>query len=114
MAEILRWDTARYLNTEEDIEGYLDIIYEDGDLIALGEWNAERARRRLLRQQKHRDRCDRVSDKKKMQTLDKHNAKGNQGENERSQSYFAGILDQIDKRFSDFRSEMNTRFSDFR
>lgn len=67
MAEILRWDTARYLNTEEDIEGYLDIIYEDGDgdLIALGEWNAERARRRLLRQQKHRDRCDRVSDKKK-------------------------------------------------
>lgn len=39
-----------------------------------------------------------------------HNAKGNQGENERSQSYFAGILDQIDKRFSDFRSEMNTRF----
>ena len=67
MAEILRWDTARYLNTEEDIEGYLDIIYEDGDgdLIALGEWNAERARRRLLRQQKHRDRCDRVSDKEK-------------------------------------------------
>ena len=49
-----------------------------------------------------------------MQTLDKHNAKGNQGENERSQSYFAGILDQINKRFSDFRSEMNTRFSDFR
>lgn len=45
-----------------------------------------------------------------MQTLDKHNAKGNQGENERSQSYFAGILDQIDKRFSDFRSEMNARF----
>lgn len=55
MAEILRWDTARYLNTEEDIEGYLDIIYEDGDedLIALREWNAERAHRRLLRQHKH-------------------------------------------------------------
>lgn len=45
-----------------------------------------------------------------MQTLDKHNAKGNQGENERSQSYFAGILDQIDKQFADLRAEMNARF----
>jgi hypothetical protein len=33
--ETTRWDTADYLNTKEDIAGYLDAVLEDGDALGL-------------------------------------------------------------------------------
>ena len=49
-----------------------------------------------------------------MKTLEPRDTKENRGENERSQSSPIGLVDHLDRRFTDFRTVMSERLTDFR